>query len=40
MFLCLFSIIATVAGVATQMYEQVDRRSREREDARRKRRRS
>jgi uncharacterized membrane protein YidH (DUF202 family) len=39
MFLCLFSIIATVAGVATQMYEQVDRRAREREEAAAKRRR-
>ncbi len=39
MFLCLFAIIATVAGVATQMYEQVDRRAREREEdsARRRR---
>ena len=39
MFLCLLSIIATVAGVATQMYEQVDRRNREREDQRGARRR-
>ena len=33
MFLFLFSILTTVAGLATQMYEQVARRSREREDA-------
>ena len=33
MFLCLLSIFVTVIGVATQMYEQVARRSREREDA-------